>query len=1070
MTTTPVNVLLESLLNRNESILYELLGHFEKDSLDNAFQKTKQYPVSLFDNLDEFELDNEDLELKLFILNNLGSQLLEKEDTRKEYFTEDKLEIFFSLIYELNKNCYSKCDFLKKENLLEKKLESAFYSTSFAVLSDNIVDVNTLLKDFDFNEIENMHEDKFDLLESYILYIFIKVSIRIKNGVEKENINQLIQKTDNLIDEIISGVETQEEYMNAGLKLSSYANVLYGIKEYFFFLFTGECSDGSNFEATLDTVLFNAHKSIGNNKKFENKIIFIRYVLLSLKEKSFWSIAETSPLIKSFFEKAISDDNYILNLLPSQSNTIHDLLSAKRAYVVNMPTSAGKTLLAELYLLYNFHINRDENNQYPMACYIVPTNALINQVKYKLEKELSGLNINIESVLPYYDIDEIENEILEQEKINILISTPEKLDFLVRSDNKILEDLKIVILDEAHNIADQTRGSKFELLLSTLKQKYKGIQYLLLTPFIKKKSAEQISEWLADSSRASSVITSEWSPSKQYLGYSIFTEYDSKITYLPSARNNIVQEEIEIPIGKNAYDIKEFLSSARLERWHRTIVLLEKYLNIGNTTLVLCESVEDTKKTSLAILEYFKTKDSLVCIENEQPIQELIEFIHKEDAGNSELINCLKYGIAFHNAKMSQQLKERIEFLVSDGLIKVLSATTTLAQGMNFPITNVIFQFYARKQQRNENKTKEERALKSSDFMNIAGRAGRAYYDAEGHIILSQSSNTETESELKQILSKYIEDDKKEIVSSLTDFFNTLGENTQFGLELLNSDASVTNFLQYINHIIRVMYNNDFDRASSELNQILNTSLIYKQVGLKSGFIESQQRIRNFSRRYIEGIRNKQTGQLKLADLNGISDISLSFLTGKIKNYKEELKEENKNIEEYININNIITIEKEYKKLSKLVEIIASIPEMKLELGNTTGRFNADRVAIMMIEWVNGSSVNQISHKLRDLIDDGRDLDKLVPECNKYVNSTMKNFIPWGVKIYQTLTEKEEKHENLPSYIYYGVNDTESVILSRLNVPRFELSNCKNKIYKNFGDDFIQVKNIPKIKEYLRKN
>jgi replicative superfamily II helicase len=67
--------------------------------------------------------------------------------------------------------------------------------------------------------------------------------------------------------------------------------------------------------------------------------------------------------------------------MPSQSNTIHDLLSAKKAYIVSMPTSAGKTLLAELYLLYNFHVSRNDNNEYPLACYFVPTNALINQVK-----------------------------------------------------------------------------------------------------------------------------------------------------------------------------------------------------------------------------------------------------------------------------------------------------------------------------------------------------------------------------------------------------------------------------------------------------------------------------------------------------------------------------------------------------------------------------------------------------------------------------------------------------------------------------------------------------------------
>jgi len=1069
--TTIINSLIDSLLNKNESVLFELLENFEKEFLENIFDIHSNTHQGLFDLLDDVKYNNDDLELKLLVLNNLGSQVLENEKTREKYFNKNKFNIFQKLIYELNKNYFQKFKFIIQDKLYQTELDAAFYTAAYGILSDNTVEVNTVLKSFDFYIAIKSYENELDLLEGYIIYLFIRIAIRIQNNKEKESIDKIIAEADQLIKSIISNVKSEQEYIATGLKLSSYANLLYILKEYYYFLFSGECTNGANFEALLDSILFNAHKSIGNNQKLGNKIILIRYALKNLYAKSFWNIAETSPLIKKFFQKTINDDNYILNLMPSQSRTIHDLLSAKRAYVVSMPTSAGKTLLAELYLLYNFHIHRSDNNEYPLACYIVPTNALINQVKHKLEKELSGLNINIESVLPYYDIDEIENEILEKQKINILISTPEKLDFLVRSDNALLRDLKIVILDEAHNLSDKTRGSKFELLLATLKQKYKGLQYLLLTPFVKEKSAQQISEWLADSSEASSVIASEWSPSKQYIGYSIFNQNYSQVVYLPSARNNIVKEDIVIDFDKTVDYVKNFLNVPKIKREHRTTVLLEKYLNIGTCTLVLCETVPDTKNTAMTTLLYFKQKNLLENIEDVPQIKNLIAFINNEDAGNKELLECLKFGVAFHNSKMSQHLKESIELLVSDGLIKILCATTTLAQGMNFPITNVIFQFYARKDKEHNKKTKKQLALTSSEFMNIAGRAGRAYYDSEGHIILSQSSKQETSKELKNQLITYIKDDKKEIISALTEFFKLLDENESINLHMLNSNQSVTNFLQYINHIIRVVYNNDFDTASRELSQILNSSLIYKQLGKKEGFIESQQKIRNFSKKYIEQIKDKNFGELKLADLSGISDISLSFLSGKIREYKKELKAENKNVSEYIDIHSIITHDKKYKKLSKLIEIIASIPEMKMEIGHTKGKFNAERVAIMIIEWVQGNSINEISHKLQSELRDNRKFEEIIDESNHYINGAMKNFIPWGVKIYQALTEKEnEKHENLPSYIYYGVNDNESVILSKLNIPRFMIDNYKKKIYSKFGKDSICVSNMTLLKEFIQSD
>ena len=197
--TVKIDTLIESLLNKNESILFDLLGNFEKEFLENIFETSK----GLFDTLNNFEYNEDDLELKLFVLNNLGSQVLEKEKTREKFFKHNKLKVFFKLIYLLNKSYFQKSEFISQDNIYDKKLDSAFYTVSYAVLSDNTVEVNTVLKSFQFDEVKNNYNNDLDLLEGYIQYLFIKLSIRIQNSKDKKLIDEIISEIDQLIKDII---------------------------------------------------------------------------------------------------------------------------------------------------------------------------------------------------------------------------------------------------------------------------------------------------------------------------------------------------------------------------------------------------------------------------------------------------------------------------------------------------------------------------------------------------------------------------------------------------------------------------------------------------------------------------------------------------------------------------------------------------------------------------------------------------------------------------------------------------------------------------------------------------
>ena len=84
-------------------------------------------------------------------------------------------------------------------------------------------------------------------------------------------------------------------------------------------------------------------------------------------------------------------------------------------------------------------------------------------------------------------------------------------------------------------------------------------------------------------------------------------------------------------------------------------------------------------------------------------------------------------GVAVHHAGLSDETKLLTEHLIRQGLINYVCATTTIAEGVNFPVSSVYFDTYQRGQ---------HNLLSANDFWNIAGRSGRTMVDDFGKIIL----------------------------------------------------------------------------------------------------------------------------------------------------------------------------------------------------------------------------------------------------------------------------------------------------------------------------------------------
>lgn len=1029
----------------NISSLTVVLANIEKNKLYNRFNLSIDSnnrindsiisKVNILTALLEIVLENPDLEvLKNEEKNELIAELCMASSSLYEHVVESVSET----------ECWLKLRYLVMYSML-------------AYMADQQTVSDIVITNYHNKLVGNMNNyfvlSSIDQLESNTFYIIVLLLSNLRNYAGLERLNLFIEKANESL-EIAQQEQIDKETIDSssGFRIAAYGNIIYLVTILKDYLFTGEIDVSNNQDifSVIDMYSFNAFHLL-ENENIELRIIghLIRYAFHRIVDNSIWNIAEKSPLIRKFIEDNLSNGKrFLYTLLPSQRDVISDVLTPKKSVVVGMPTSSGKSFLAEMQILFSIH-NFKTESFLPTVCYIVPTNALLDQVKLDLQTDFDTFNFCIETALPYYEVDEIENELLTREHIDILIATPEKLEALVRQKHPSIQNTRLVIMDEAHNLGEESRGSKFELVLSIIKQNIKEANFLLLSPFIH--NNKEISEWLADNPRNASTISVEWSPTNQYIGCNLLNskKTESILEFYKSARNHLIKDDLEIKLRLNPCAVKDELQVDSIDNAVRICVILNDFLNQDGNTLVLCGGRGTTTKLALAAKNYFTAKKMLPDMSGDYDIQKAIEIVRLENGENDSMIDCLKAGVCYHNSGLSSLVKEAIEDLVRQNKIKVIFATTTLAQGMNFPINTVIFDTV---------KLRNKGYLSNAEFWNIAGRAGRAYKDKEGYILISYES---TQKNTKNLVKKYIESDLKDVISSLNSFFTT-DNMISFDYNVLKDpkNGPILNLLQYINHIINISY--DYNISSEDITKIrgiLTDSYLYHSLSRQEGYVAAQLKLNNFVTQYVRHINNQKKEDLVKADELGISDVSFTAVKSMIGAFIHELR--NANDYQY-KASEIILQTHSVEKLSRIVNIIARIPEIKIEMIGQ-GKLDSDSIAKLLLGWVNGDSVKDIAKAIKRT---GQSDSEVLSICNQYLNSQMKSYMPWGINIYQMVSYdmQTENAKMLPSYIYYGVSSKEAVVLSKLGVPRFAINNVLKVLKKKNPNRSIDVAHMKEIK------
>jgi len=426
--------------------------------------------------------------------------------------------------------------------------------------------------------------------------------------------------------------------------------------------------------------------------------------------------------------------------------------------VIHMPTSAGKTLLAQLAVAQQAFANKRGK-----CIYVGFSRALCDQVAAELAKRLALFGIRVTALASDNELLTETYESMLFEQATVFAVTPEKLNYMLRQHSTFLRDTTLFIFDELHNISKPDgRGWIYEELISLLLRHphTSGAKMLFLSAVMP--NHLMIQEWV-DPDRLGETINHPWQPTRTLKGVIEFTGEKPKHSGVPGAiaettwSGNLVyvrrREDTRSPLR-----IDGFISSKQVLEWftpdpkpdepswknnpYWKRVIQQSASDIYNAAeaAVRLERLGSVLIYSLSKADVVKLCNHLIAIystfpekfDNEQ-LQETIEFVRERLPSRHPLIQALQCGVAFHHGDLPRDVRNEIEHAFQERWIRIMVATTTLAEGVNFPIKTLLLESHGAKSQRRPYE------LSMRDFKNIVGRAGRALYETEGQVIFLQS-------------------------------------------------------------------------------------------------------------------------------------------------------------------------------------------------------------------------------------------------------------------------------------------------------------------------------------------
>jgi superfamily II RNA helicase len=391
-----------------------------------------------------------------------------------------------------------------------------------------------------------------------------------------------------------------------------------------------------------------------------------------------------------------------------------DALDRGESVLVSAPTGSGKTLVAEYAAARALELGRK-------AFYTTPIKALSNQKFVELAQRYGEHRVGL-----------LTGDVSHQPHAPIVVMTTEVLRNMLFARSSILDDLEVVVLDEVHYLQDPYRGSVWEEVLVTTPPE---VRFVSLSATVS--NADDFGAWLTSVRGTTRVIVERHRPVTLHHHFAVAQRGRDGLRVLPLLRDGKPNPDGMALDDRRRRDPRH-QHRYRVPRRTEVVEYLAEAGMLPAITFIFSRAACDD-----ATRHCLQDGVRLTTPEERARIRELVED-SVERLGDDDLRTlgygpwsaALEAGIAPHHAGLVPAFRQAVERCFSEGLLKVVFATETLALGINMPARTVVVERFAKF------RGSDTSALTSGEYQQLTGRAGRRGIDTVGHAFVLWSTGT----------------------------------------------------------------------------------------------------------------------------------------------------------------------------------------------------------------------------------------------------------------------------------------------------------------------------------------
>ncbi len=435
------------------------------------------------------------------------------------------------------------------------------------------------------------------------------------------------------------------------------------------------------------------------------------------------------------------------------------------SFVLCTPTGSGKTIVAELALIGDLFRDTDpeeivlSDEGGPLALYLVPSRALASEVEARLSADLANVGKEPLIVTGLYGGTDWgpTDAWVTRSNPTVLVCTYEKAEALLRFLGPVfLQRVCAVVLDEAHSVqydgkpddlrVSESRALRLEVLAVRLLRALDGRKYRLIALSAVTAGVEgSLSRWLVGRSDATPAH-STYRSTRQLVGrLECLPGRAFKIYYDLLDRTSLAfGQPDDVPYVPQPFSPHPPSPSCE---GGGPLVTLRPYLAWAALQLAKTDASGNRHSVLVSITSNITAyaKSFLTLIEDDWRSETLPEFFNPPvEADTLELweqclatakdyfteaspeYRLLCHGIVVHHGKMPALMARRLKTVIERGIVRVVLATSTLSEGVNLPVEYILLPDLHRSNDR----------LRSQEFLNLVGRAGRPGHGTEGRTLV----------------------------------------------------------------------------------------------------------------------------------------------------------------------------------------------------------------------------------------------------------------------------------------------------------------------------------------------